>query len=186
MLLLAGCSMGIPRLEWISPTPSSITLALILAFILIGGQIQAYAFVDGAPGIEPPPLYELLRPLSVWPAMILLLLPWILPGQVLCGLIPCGALAAVSTPALLILTYLESAWFVRSWRLSGGLARGLSVVASLLPGLPSLPQVPMDPIFFLSSFILTSLVAAVHIVSAYGLMRALRRGPGLSREGGSA
>ena len=169
-----GCIMGIQRLEWVSPSPSSITLTLILAFILIGGQIQAYAFVDDVPGIEPPPLYDLLRPLSIWPAMAILVLPWSLMGSILCLTGVCGV-GGLSTIFLLVVTYLEASWFVRVWRGLTRTGRSIIVISSIAPWIPSLPAVPRDPLFFVSSTVLGSTVVAVHLTSSYGLLKVLYR-----------
>jgi hypothetical protein len=50
------------------------TLLLFAVFIAIavGGRIQAWAFSDIPPK---PPLYDLLRPLPLWPIWMLLLAP---------------------------------------------------------------------------------------------------------------
>ncbi len=164
--------MGIPSFEWISPAPSSVTLTLILAFILVGGQIQAYAFVDDVPGMEPPPFYDLLRPLSIWPAMTILVLPWSLAGSILCSTGVCG-IGGLSTVLLLMAIYLEASWFVRVWRELGRVGKSLIIASSFVPWVPSLPAIPEDPLFFVSSIILGSIVIAVHLASSYGLLKAI-------------
>ncbi len=161
-----------PRFEWVLPDPSSIVLTLILAFILVGGQIQAYAFVDDVPGTEPPPLYDLLKPLSIWPAMVILALPWSMIGTILCFAGVCG-IKGLSTILPLAVIYLEASWFVRVWRGLGRVGKSLVVISSIAPGIPSLPAVPIDPLFFVSSLVLTSVVIAVHLTSLYGLLKVL-------------
>jgi len=47
-------------------------LFALFAFIAIGGHIQSWAFSDIPPK---PPLYDLLRPLPLWPVWVTLLLP---------------------------------------------------------------------------------------------------------------
>ena len=47
-------------------------LFAIFALIAVGGHIQSWAFSDVPPK---PPLYDLLRPLPIWPIWVFLLMP---------------------------------------------------------------------------------------------------------------
>jgi hypothetical protein len=59
-------------IHFLRPEWRRLLLFAILVAIAAGGQIQAWAFSDLPPK---PPLYDLLRPLPIWPIWMLLLMP---------------------------------------------------------------------------------------------------------------
>ncbi len=59
-------------LQFLKPDWRRALLFGLFAFIAIGGHIQSWAFSDVPPK---PPLYDLLRPLPIWPMWVTLLLP---------------------------------------------------------------------------------------------------------------
>ena len=58
--------------RFLRPSWGKLGLFLFLVAIMIGGQIQAWAFSDVPPK---PPLYDLLRPFPIWPLWMILLAP---------------------------------------------------------------------------------------------------------------
>ena len=62
-------------LQFLKPEWRRLLLFALLVAIAAGGKIQAWAFSDLPPK---PPLYDLLRPLPIWPIWMLLLVPLVL------------------------------------------------------------------------------------------------------------
>jgi hypothetical protein len=58
--------------QFLKPEWRRLVLFALLVVIAVGGKIQAWAFSDLPPK---PPLYDLLRPLPIWPIWMLLLVP---------------------------------------------------------------------------------------------------------------
>jgi hypothetical protein len=58
--------------QFLKPDWRKLALFFIFAAIAVGGRIQAWAFSDIPPK---PPLYDLLRPVPLWPLWMLLLVP---------------------------------------------------------------------------------------------------------------
>ena len=155
-----------------NPTGVSLLLVAIFTFLLIGGRIQSFAFVDDIPGLEPPPFYDVLRPLSIWPAMILLILPWILLSGPACELIPCQSLGIIIPVVLLLLTYSEAVFAGRVWGALELQGRRLSLlIPAVLTLLPVISLLPIDLIFAVSSFLTSYPVLFAHILSMYGIIR---------------
>jgi hypothetical protein len=59
-------------MQFLKPEWRRLLLFAVLVAIMVGGQIQAWVFSDLPPK---PPLYDLLRPLPIWPLWMLLLAP---------------------------------------------------------------------------------------------------------------
>ncbi|MEA3459512.1 MAG: hypothetical protein U9R11_02370, partial [Chloroflexota bacterium] len=139
----------------------------LLAALIVGADIQAYAFVDDVPGIPKPPLYDLLRPFDLWaPAMLL-----IAPLALLTAPFNRAGICLMCQPYSCLLTalylYLLSSFLVFAHESCGERVRGKRwwfVVAVpfllvglfwLLGGLPS--HTPAA--FLVSSILLSALVA---------------------------
>jgi hypothetical protein len=58
--------------QFLKPEWRRLLLFALFLAIAVGGKIQAWAFSDLPPK---PPLYDLLRPLPIWPIWMFLLLP---------------------------------------------------------------------------------------------------------------
>jgi uncharacterized membrane protein len=58
--------------QFLKPSGGKFFLFAIFIAIMVGGQIQAWAFSDVPPK---PPLYDLLRPFPIWPMWMFLLVP---------------------------------------------------------------------------------------------------------------
>lgn len=167
-------------------------LFAVLAFICVGGAIQSYAFIDDFPGVPKPPLYDLLKPLEIWPSWVFLAAPVHLLGSLL-GLrwllkyFP--SLGGVSAPvASLAYAYVVSCWAVYSWSRWARYGKygrytplvGVALTSVLyLPraSLPVVAALEVDPLGYavrtVSGFALLTVVFAVYAVSIYGLHKAL-------------
>jgi len=106
-------------LSFLKPTPRSLALFAVLAFICVGGAIQSYAFIDDVSGVTKPPFYDLLKPLELWVPWIFFAAPVHLLGSLLGlrWLLRCfPSLGGVSAPvASLAYAYVISCWAVHSW-----------------------------------------------------------------------
>ena len=60
-------------LKALKPGALKALVSTLLFLIVIGGQIQSWSFTDQT--APPPVLYELLRPVPIWPVAVLLLAP---------------------------------------------------------------------------------------------------------------
>jgi hypothetical protein len=58
--------------QFLKPDGRKLFLLVIFIAIMVGGQIQAWTFSDVPPK---PPLYDLLRPIRIWPVWMFLLAP---------------------------------------------------------------------------------------------------------------
>jgi hypothetical protein len=56
----------------LKPSWGKLFLFVFFIVVMVGGQIQAWVFSDLPPK---PPLYDLLRPLPIWPLWMFLLIP---------------------------------------------------------------------------------------------------------------
>lgn len=65
-------------IRFLKPDWKQIAVFVIFVLIAFGGKTQAWVFVAGAELFPEPPLYDLLRPLPLWPIMIWLLWPLLL------------------------------------------------------------------------------------------------------------
>ncbi len=167
-------------------------LFAVLALICVGGAIQSYAFVKDVPEVPKPPLYDLLKPLELWPSWVFFTAPVHLLGSLL-GLrwllkyFP--SLGGISVPvASLAYAYVVSCWAVHSWNhwaRHGRYGRLIPVVGVALTSVPFLPRallpavatLEVDPLEYavrvVSGFAFLAVVFAVYTVSIYGLYKAL-------------
>jgi hypothetical protein len=65
--------------RFLRPDIRRVLLFAVFLFIVVGSNIQSYAFIDGEEqGIPKPPLYDLLRPFPFWAMEMSLMLPILL------------------------------------------------------------------------------------------------------------
>ena len=175
-------------LSFLKPTPKSLALFAVLAFICVGGAIQSYAFIDDIPEVPKPPLYDLLKPLELWVPWIFLAAPVHLLGSLLdlwwlLDYFP--RLGGVSAPvASVAYAYVISCWAAYSWdrwARHGRYGRLVPLVGVALASIFHFPLVlllTIDPLgyaaFAISGFAFLAAVFAVYAVSIYGLYRAGR------------
>ena len=174
-------------LSFLKPTPRSLALFAVLAFICVGGAIQSYAFIDDARGVPKPPFYDLLKPLELWVPWIFFAAPVHLLGSLLGlrWLLRCfPSLGGVSAPvASLAYAYVISCWAVHSWdrwARYGRYGKLSPLVGIALASIFCLPLVSLpagNPLEYaarvISGFAFLSVVFATYSVSIQGLYRAL-------------
>ena len=182
-------------IEILKPTWMKIGFFIVFAFIWIGGVTQTYTFIKDVPGIEKPPLYDLLKPYDFWSPWIFFSAPFYILVRLLCSIYDfCSPIFAmfpdmggVKFPlAGITYSYMASAWMAFSWE-KWFRSRKIKV-ATLLGCL--IPLFIIHPGIFLlainsvhmhrmisylaSSLILNYLVLVFYVISIYGLYKALR------------
>jgi hypothetical protein len=98
-------------LQVLKPGLGKLLLFVFFIAIMMGGQIQAWAFSDVPPK---PPLYDLLQPFPIWPIWMFLLVPLallVLPLQVV-GIDVMGGPAWLFIIASIVYFYLLSCLIV--------------------------------------------------------------------------
>lgn len=169
------------------PSPVKLLLFLCFAFLWVAGVIQSYAFIDDVPGVEKPPLYDLLRPFDFWFPWVIFSAPLHLFSSFLCSLRDfCSTLfstfpgmGAARFPVIgVIYSYLASSWMVYSWSrwLTTPFSRRLTLTIPILPtllltGFPTIIP-PSAAAFILSSIPLIYLISTFYTISFYGLCKA--------------
>lgn len=94
-------------LKLFHPDHRRIVASFLMFTLIMAGRIQAYAFVDDVPGVEKPPLYDMLSPFDFWSPSMFLLLPIILAGSVAARVIPeLSSLATGKTAFLALAAYI--------------------------------------------------------------------------------
>jgi len=181
--------------EILKPTWTKIGFFIIFAFIWIGGVTQTYTFVKDVPGIEKPPLYDLLKPYDFWSPWVFFSAPLYLLVRFLCSIYDfCSpifamfpAMGGVKFPvAGIIYSYMASAWMAFSWekwfrsrRMKIAALLGCFIPLLIIHSMLFLMSVDSTRTyrmiaFLASSLILNYLVLVFYVVSIYGLYRALR------------
>ncbi|MCD6591466.1 MAG: hypothetical protein J7K78_00415 [Thaumarchaeota archaeon] len=182
-------------IEVLKPTWMKICLFIVFAFIWIGGVTQTYTFIKDIPGIEKPPLYDLLRPYDFWSPWIFFSAPFYLFIRLLCSIYDFCSPVFAMFPAMggvrfplagIAYSYMASAWMAFSWE-KWFRSRKIKVAALLGCLIPLF--IIHSSIFLLainsahmhrmisylaSSLILNYLVLAFYVVSLYGLYKGLR------------
>lgn len=173
----------------LKPTWLKIGFFTLFTFILLGGIIQSYAFIDDIPGVEKPPFYDLLRPISIWPSYVFFSLPLYVLAELICSAYDfCSmvfqvfpSMGGVKFPVIgLIYTYVVSAWMGYSWS-RWIISRRVKLI--ILLGCFSTLLVTHLPLFLtllhtlenmshvISTLILDYFVLLFYIVAVYGIVK---------------
>lgn len=155
--------------QFLKPEWRKILIFAVLAALMVGADIQAYAFVDDVPGVPKPPLYDLLRPFDLWAPAMLLIAPLALLTMPLNRMGICPMCRPYSFLLTVLYLYLLSSFLIFAYGRRGAGVGGkwrYFVVAApfLLVGLFWLPGASYVPVAFLiSSILLSGLVALVYL-----------------------
>ena len=186
-------------IEILKPTWVKICFFIVFAFIWIGGVTQTYTFMKDIPGIEKPPLYDLLKPYDFWSPWIFFSAPFYLFIRLLCSIYDFCSPVFAMFPAMggvrfplagIAYSYMASAWMVFSWEkwfrsrkikvaaLLGCLIPLFiihsSVFTSIFMGAINSAHMHRMISYLASSLILNYLVLVFYVVSLYGLYKGLR------------
>jgi len=181
--------------EILKPTWMKICFFIIFAFIWIGGVTQTYTFIKDIPGIEKPPLYDLLKPYDFWSPWIFFSAPFYILVRLLCSIYDfCSpifamfpAMGGVKFPlAGITYSYMASAWMMFSWekwfrskKMKVTTLLGCFIPLLIIHSIMLLMSIDSARIhqiitFLVSSLILNYLVLVFYVVSLYGLYKGLR------------
>jgi len=175
----------------LKPNLLKIGFFMLFAFIWLGGVIQSYAFMDDVSGIEKPPLYDLLRSISIYPSYVFFSLPIYVPAMVLCSVYDfCSvifqmlpSIGGVKFPLIgLIYCYVVSAWISYSWgrwiisrraKLITLLGCFSTLLVTHFPLLLTPLRTLEEMIYIVSNLILDYFVFFSYIVAGYGIFKGL-------------
>ena len=181
-------------IEILKPTWMKISFFIIFTFIWISGVTQTYTFIKDVPGIEKPPLYDLLKPYDFWSSWIFFSAPFYLLARILCSIYDfCSPIFAmfpdmggVKVPlAGIIYSYAASAWMTFSWekwfrskKIKVAALLGCFIPLLIIHSMSLLMSVDSASIhqmitFLASSLILKYLVLVFYVISLYGLYKGL-------------
>lgn len=73
-------------MDVLRPTPGKLIFFPVFAFLWVAGVTQTYAFIDDIPGVEKPPLYDVLRPFGFWFPWLIFSAPLYIVSGALCSL----------------------------------------------------------------------------------------------------
>jgi len=166
------------------PDWRKLAIFTVLSLICIGGVIQSYAFIDEILGIPKPPLYDLLKPFSIWPAWVLLVVPLYILSHIfnltyLVDNFP--PLGGVKTSFFSVLySYILSCWSIYVWdkwlktdKLKYLiLALGVFTAFAINPPI-ILTSFPEGASYILSGFILISITMILYSIALYGFIKFL-------------
>ncbi|MBC7232458.1 MAG: hypothetical protein H5T68_04350 [Chloroflexi bacterium] len=166
---------------------------ILLLFFLMAAYIQSYAFVDDVPGVNKPPLYDLLRPFDFWAPAMLLIMPMALltlPLQWL-GFSPLSSPLVWPLQAIYLyflsclLAFGHDRWgakWRKGWRWLIWLLPFLIVAVLWMPGMLAGMSAFWNALpFFISSILFTGCVLSLYIYIAacfgVGVYKKLRAHP---------
>lgn len=179
-------------LEVLKPDIRKLVLFVGFAFLCVAGATQSYAFIDDVPGLERPPLYDVLRPFSFWFPWVLFSAPLHVSAALVCSVVDvCGSMfsvfpsmGAVKFPVTgVIYSFIAASWLVYSWdRWLSGSSRRTRLLVLVTPLVittalfgPQLLMVaePGLASFMISGFFLTCAVLEFYFAAVYGIGKAI-------------